>query len=345
MKAFRCLLVGLAIVTLIGLEYRYELSSWAGQQVEAGVDSVVQMSRENWGDDGPFSYPFLVRALVGGILAGLICGVISSLVVSNRMAFFSDALAHCAFAGVSLGLILYLVGLLPESSILWMTVLWGVLVAIAIVYVRESTALANDTVIGVFFAAAMGLGAILLKAVSRMNVRGFSAENFLFGDILSIAGRDLVHLSLLFLVMIGFLIWFYNRLVFASFNPSLARSRNFPVRLGNYLFIILLALIINFCLTIVGALLINALLIIPGATAGILARNLRQFFWLSILFALTASILGLFLSNAVTLEMRGRPIDLASGGVIIVIGAAVFVLAIAFAPWIRGSRGVPRSSF
>jgi zinc transport system permease protein len=166
-----------------------------------------------------------------------------------------------------------------------------------------------------------------------------------------VSGRDLIYLVILMLMMIGFLCWLYNRLVFASFSPSLARSRNFPVRLGNYLFIILLALIVNVCLKIVGVLLINALLVIPGATAAILARNLRQFFWYSVVVSLVAGLGGLLVSSLwvphvwVPGMARAEPVPLTTGGLIVVFGVGLFFLAMAVGRWVRGSKPVVRTSF
>src|SRR5438874_10227680 len=105
-----------------------------------------------------FSLGFNVRGLLAVIMVSLICGAVGSLVVGNRMAFFSDALAHCAFAGVGLGL---LIGLLLQAAprgayyqigIPIIMVAVGALVGLSIGYVREQTGLSHDTVIGVFFA-------------------------------------------------------------------------------------------------------------------------------------------------------------------------------------------------
>src|SRR5206468_1542411 len=97
-----------------------------------------------------------------------------------------------------------------------------------------------------------------------------------------VTSLDLITLVLLALVTAGLLAWLYNSLVLTSFNPSLALSRRVPVRLCSYVFIVLLALIVNLCLKIVGALLINALLVVPAATAANLCRNMRQLFWTTI---------------------------------------------------------------
>jgi zinc transport system permease protein len=275
-----------------------------------------------------FSFDFNIRSLLAVMLVSLICGAVGSMVVGNRMAFFSDALAHCAFAGVGLGL---LVGFLAEArrsgpfhdwGVPLITVTFGVAVGLAIAFVREKTSLASDTVIGVFFAGALGLGAVILKELSRIGYFT-SLEGLVFGDIVTVRSHDLLVLLLLGVVTAVVLGLLYNQLVFTSFNPSLARSRRIPVRLCSYLFIVLLALIVNLCLKIVGALLINALLIVPAATAGNLARNMRQLFWMTTAICLFVGVGGLWLSWDVARA--------GSGGSIVVLSVVLFFGSMAVA--------------
>jgi zinc transport system permease protein len=317
----------------------YEVHRWheyPGLWVDEAVDSIPR----NW-----VSTRWAAIGLVSSLIVAVICGLVSSMVVTNRMAFFSDALAHCAFAGVALGWILRLTGAASgDTGILAVMVGFGVLVGIAIAFVREQTALANDTVIGVFFAGAMGLGAVLLKAIGSTGSR-FSPENFVFGDPQGASGQDIVYLMLLLAsiaLLFGFL---FNRLVFASFNPSLARSRNFPVRLGNYLFVALLGLIVNLCLKTVGALLISALLVLPAASATNMTRNLRQFFWVSIGLSILPAIAGWWLCHEWTLSYEGRQVYLGSGGVTVVVGVIIFFVSMGLSRWTRGARASARMNF
>src|SRR5215467_12752206 len=101
-----------------------------------------------------------VHGLLAVVLVSLVCGSLGSLVVGNRMAFFSDALAHCAFAGVGLGLLISIFTETPDEllrqRITLVMVAFGVGIGILIAFVREQTGLANDTVIGVFYAGAVG---------------------------------------------------------------------------------------------------------------------------------------------------------------------------------------------
>jgi zinc transport system permease protein len=274
---------------------------------------------------------FMVKALLGILLVSLICGAVGSLVVSNRMAFFSDALAHTAFAGIAIGLLTGLaIGAVKDSmfyhqGIPFIMVALGIIVGLAIAFVRERTELASDTVIGVFFAWAMGFGALLL---STLGPRGYyKVENFLFGSPITISVLDLIILAVLAVLTLALLLFMYNQMVFTSFNPSLARSRNMSLRLCNYLFIILLAMIVNLCLKAVGALLINALLIVPAATAANLCRNMRQLFWTTMAISVTLSVLGLWLSFEVVIPMAGGDLTFGPGGAIVVLNVLLFFVS------------------
>ncbi len=279
-----------------------------------------------------FSFGFNLRALFGLLLVSLVCGAVGSLVVGGRMAFFSDALAHCSFASVSVGFLLFdaiLVGLRPAEEFWdWVTpvmVVFGMLVGAWIVAVRGRTGLSSDTVIGVFFAAAIGLAAMLRKFMQGRQ-RAFDLEDFLFGDPLLVRSHNLVHLAVLAVVTGGLLALIYNHLLLASFNPSLALSRRVPARLCNYLFVMLLAAIVNLCLRSVGALLINALLIVPAATAANLGRNMRQLFWLTVGLCVGTSVVGHWLSWEVEAFSEGH-VRLGISGTIILLCVGLFALS------------------
>src|SRR5262245_10688317 len=271
------------------------------------------------GTDGVF-----LKGTLAIIVVSVICGFVGSFVVGHRMAFFSDALAHCAFAGVALGVITTLL-LAPagekKDALDWVLppvmVAFGGLVGFAITYVREKTGLASDTVIGVFFSGAIGFGVILFGVLKSVTNR--DADMYLFGSPNFIRAIDLVVLFGVALLTAVFMYFRFNDLVFASFNPSLARSRRIPLRLYNYIFVVLLALIVNLCLQAVGILLINAVLIVPAATASNISRNMRQLFWWTMGLSLATGISGQLLSSQASLKIRGTEIPLGAGGCIVVL--------------------------
>ncbi|MBM4069314.1 MAG: metal ABC transporter permease [Planctomycetes bacterium] len=313
------------------------------QSLTGGVDSGIHWFTTLWPAGTFLSWHFNVTSMVAIILVALICGMVGSLVVGNRMAFFSDALAHCAFAGVALGLLIALFNRIPVRDftawIQLIMVVFGIAIGLGIAWVRDKTSLANDTVIGVFFAGAIGLGALVMKGVRT----GFPLESFLFGGPLEASPADLLKLGALLLVTLAVLGWNYNSLVFTSFNASLARSRQVPIRFSNYLFIALLGLIVNLCLSIVGALLINALLIVPAATAANVSRNMRQQFWLSVVLCLAFGIVGHILSWEIQIPdpTSHEPIQFGISGIIVVLSVVAFFISMAVGPMLRRRASAP----
>jgi zinc transport system permease protein len=305
------------------------------------LDQWIEWVADRFPEGTYLAEPIYLRGLLAIVLVSLICGAVGSLVVGNRMAFFSDALAHCAFAGISLALLVGMIfGLGFRALEPWVAPImvgFGIVVGLGIAVVRDKTAQASDTVIGVFFAGAIGFGAVMLKAASARAF--YSPENFLFGDIVFVTGHQIVALFGLAVVTLVFLMWMNNRLVIASFNQSLARSRRINVQLCNYLFIVLLAAIVNLCLITVGALLINALLIVPAATAANLCRNLRQLFWCSVSLCLVAGVTGQWLSRAVPVATsRGYAVHAGESGTVVVVSVILFFLSMAVGPWLKSRR-------
>lgn len=288
-----------------------------------------------------FHYRFNIVAALALILVGLNCGMVGSLVVGSRMAFFSDALAHCAFAGVSIGFVLFevfLKGVRPDSEFWnWVTpvmVIFGVMVGYGIAFVRQSTGLASDTVIGVFFAGAIGLAALIRRLITSRRL--FSLEDFLFGDPLVATGADLVGLFLLTIFTACLLGAIYNRLLLSSFNPSLALSRRVPSQLVQYLFVMLLALVVNLCLRAVGVLLINALMVVPAATSANVSRNLRQMFWRTVILTVAVGLIG----QAVSWEVEARTgLGFTVPGTVILLSVFLFIVSVWFGPRYRSWRG------
>lgn len=280
-----------------------------------------------WIANGVGTDLFVVKSVLTLIVLCLLCGTIGEMVVGNRMAFFSDAMAHCAFAGIAPGFlsnVAFAHG--DKASAAWLVpvvmVAFGIVVGMSMVYVRDRTGLANDTVIGVFFALALGFAAMLVPFVVR--VSPVNLETFLFGNLYFIPESDLVLLSAALLLVTGVFLWQYNQLMFASFNPSLARTRRMNVTLNNYLFIILLALVVNLSIKAV-VLLINALLVVPAAAAANVSRNLRQMFWLTVAFSLAAGGLGYWLSGEMSLSVGTvKDVRFGPSGVIVVASVGLF---------------------
>lgn len=263
---------------------------------------------------------FMRRAFAALVLLAPMAAVMGVQVVSFRMAFFSDAISHSAFAGVAAGLLL---GVHPQLTM----PAFGVLVGLILMAVLRNSALPSDTVIGVIFSAVMAFG---LAVVSRDAGVARNLQQFLYGDILTVTDSDVRWLAILFIAVMAFQAWGYNRLLYIGLHPVVARAHRVPVALCQYVFAGLLALVVMFSVGSVGVFLVTAMLIVPAATARNLARSAGGMFWWALLTGLTSAVAGLLLSAR---EWMGT----ATGATIILV-ACVWFAASAVVAGLRGGR-------
>jgi ABC-type Mn2+/Zn2+ transport system permease subunit len=230
-----------------------------------------------------FAMGFFQRALLAALMLSLLCGVLSVFVVLRRMAFIGVGISHSAFGGVALG---FLLGVDP----LWTGVGFAMLVAVLIEWARARGRLEEDAAIGIFFAASMALGVVLLHLSRTYNVDVFG---FLFGNILAIGRRQVAEIAVVTLAVFASLAAFFKELVFLSFDEEMAWVSGVPVAALRYFFLILLALVIIVSIYLVGIILVAALLVIPGALARNLTRDIRPMLAVSAGVAAVSSLGGL----------------------------------------------------
>ena len=239
-----------------------------------------------------FEHAFMVRALVAALIIAPLLGGMGTLIVSRKLAFFTQTIGHASLTGVALGL------LLGEPLNETYAGLYGfsLLAAILMMYLRNRTAAASDTVIGVVLAQTLGLGILMLVLVTqRFDVH--QVEALLFGSLLTLAERDLVVIGLVGMLAIPVLIGTFNPFMLLCFSPSLARARGARPLVVEYLFVLTATLVVVASLKLIGALLVLALVVVPAAAAGNVAGGLRSYFWLSVFFATFSTLAGLFLTS------------------------------------------------
>ncbi|MBL0946054.1 MAG: metal ABC transporter permease [Hydrogenophaga sp.] len=276
------------------------------------------------------AYGFVVNAVLAGLVIGPVLGGLGTLVVVKRLAFFSEAVGHAALTGVAIGILLGEPYTGPYGSLFAYCTLFGLLLN----YLRNRTGLSPDTLIGVFLAVSLSLGASLLLVLSgRVNIH--ILENVLFGSVLTVDSHDLVVLIGVAALVAGLTVPLYNRFMLASFNPQLASVRGVRVKLLDYLFVVLVTLVTVASVKVIGAILVGALLIIPAAAARLLSLSLRGFFWLSVLIATLSTQVGILLPI-------GLELPVPSGAAIILTAGALFALAAlvrGFTPALKGHAG------
>ncbi len=231
-------------------------------------------------------WDFMKNALLAILVMTPLLGLMSTMIVTGRMSFFSDALGHSAFTGIAIGCIC---GVAP----LWAAVMFSVVFALLFSFVRSRSNQAADTLIGVFSSTAVALGIF----VATLGGDSFTKYNkYLIGDILSVTPAEIGGLFLVLVAVLVFWVLCANRLTLTAIHPQLASSRGIPVGLSQTLFTVAIAVVVTLTISSVGLLILSSLLVLPAASARNVAKNLRQYHLFSVLFALIAGIGGLAVS-------------------------------------------------
>ena len=265
-----------------------------------------------------FTYAFMQRALLAGVLVGGSASLLGVLVVLRRSAFFGDAIAHASLTGVAVGILTGWNPLLAATGV-------GIGIAMSLHAVERRTRLPLDTVLGFVLPFFMAVGVLLLSLQP-----GYQPElvSFLFGSILTVSRDTLVLTVAMTLVVFGVFALLRSQLLFAAFDEEAAQLSGIRVGLILTGYHILLALVIIASIRTVGIVLANALLIIPAATAKMLARSLAHMFILAPLLGI-ASVMGGIVASYY--------LDLPSGPTIVCLSGLLFVV-IACWRWSQHSR-------
>jgi len=250
--------------------------------------------------------PFMQRALIAGTFVGFLSSYYGVFIVQRGLGFLGSGLAHAAFGGVALGVLL-------DQEPLWIAVPFTIIVALGITYVKDKTNLGGDTTIGIFFAVSMALGIIFIFLKRQYSSDAF---NYLFGSILSVTLADIIVPGILILVTI-ILAPFWKRWAYSTFDRELAETDRIPVQLDDYLLSVLIAVTIVVSIKVVGIVLIAAFLVIPPATSRLLNKSFSKMTFTSLVIGVLTALVGLWISYY---------LDVPSGATIILIQASLFFI-------------------
>ena len=251
------------------------------------------------------SYTFMKNALLAMLLITPLFGLLGTMAVDNKMAFFSDALGHSALTGIAIGV------MLGWENQMAAMLIFGILWAVLITFVKHHSKMSADTIISVFSSTSIALGLVVLS-------RGGAFAKYssvLVGDVLSITQADLIYLVLALVVTAAVWLVLFNPLMITSVNSPLARSRGVRSRLTEYAFTSLVAVAVMVSIRWVGVMLINSLLILPAAASRNIARNTAGYMRLSVLISMVCGVCGLILSYY---------LDTSAGAAVVLLCALVY---------------------
>jgi len=255
----------------------------------------------------PFKYDFMIRSLITAVLSGIMLPILGSFTINRNMGFMADAMAHATLPVIA-------IGVFWGFSISVLGVPAAILIALILGLIIRNSAVGEDTAIGIIFSSFFALGFILIKI---LNV-SVNLEDLLFGQILAVSTFDVIMISILFFTVFVILVVFFKQLLFYSFDPVGAQVRGLNVSFLNYLFLIILSLVIIGSIQTVGIILVLSMLIIPAAAAKLATKTFINSIKLSIFFGVISSVSGLYLSYYFNLP-SGPSMSLVATGLFIIV--------------------------
>ena len=260
----------------------------------------------------PFAYGYMTNAMWVSALVGGVCGFLSAYLMLKGWSLIGDALSHSVVPGVAGA---YILGL-PFALGAFLS---GGLAAAAMLVLTSRSGLKTDTVIGLIFTAFFGLGLFLISIYPT----SVSIQTITMGNILAISPEDRLQLNLIGGISAAVLLILWKDLMVTFFDEAHARTIGLRPDLLKVVFFTLLSASTVAAMQAVGAFLVVAMVVTPGATAYLLTDRFPR------LLALAAGIGGVTGFGGAYLSYF---LDGATGGVIVLLQASLFVLAFLIAP-------------
>lgn len=247
-----------------------------------------------------FQYDFMIRAFIAGLIIAVLAPLIGQFLVMRRLALISDALAHIALAGATIG---YATGISPLISSLIATTTGSTMIE----WLRKKDKNLNESVLAMFLFGSLALSSIVATASGGGTGKIIS---FLFGSIATVSEKDIILILILGVITILFTTLNFKKLFALYYDEDYATAMQYDRRYTGLIFTVVIAIVVSFSIQIVGSLLIGGLMTIPVAISTKFSKSFLETAVISIIFAISAVILGLFVSFF---------INIPSGGLIILI--------------------------
>lgn len=270
----------------------------------------------------PLGYAFFTKGLLVATLSGALLGLIGVYIVLRGMSYIGHGLSHSIFGGFAA------VQLFAAQFYILGAGLWGVASALAINAVSRRSRVGADAAIGVITTASFALGVALF---AKFGTSGPAFDNALFGSILGISTEQIIGLVAVSVITVVFVLVRYRALLFTTFDPQVAEVSGVNVRRLEAALMVVLSLAILATLTVIGVTLVAAMLVIPAVVARMLTDSFSRMLVISTVVGAASGVVGMYLSY-----FAGVP----SGTMIVLVGAAVFVVVLA----LTGGRGLRKTA-
>lgn len=248
----------------------------------------------------------LTLQLITGTVVGLGAGYLGAFMILRRMSLVGDALSHVALPGIAVALLFSINPFIGAFAALLMGIsgVW---------LLEKNTALPSETLVGIFFTVSLALGILLTPKPELLEA--------LFGDVSKVALSDVVVSGILVVVMFIIMSSISRWVVLGTISKDLTQSMNIKLNRNNYLFLLLVAVVVALGLKTTGTLLMGSLVIIPAAAAKNISQNLSSYTKLSALFGAVASFVGIYLAARLALP---------AGAIVVLSAGVIFLVTLLF---------------
>lgn len=251
---------------------------------------------------------FLPRAILVTCVAACVCAVVGCHVVLRGMSFIGDAVAHSVFPGLAIAFVC-------SGSLVLGGTLAGVGTAVLVALLSQNRRLKEDSIIGVLFVGAFGLGLVIISWAPGY---AGSLQDFLFGSLTGIPASEVPFVLIASAVIVGVFAFFHKEVVAVSLDRESARVARLPVMALDLLVYISVAGAVVISVQIIGNILVLALLITPAASARLLTNSLGAMIRTALVIGVLSSLCGIYLSWS---------LDLPAGASIVCVVTLVFIAA------------------
>lgn len=251
-------------------------------------------------------YQFFQYAIIGGVISALATSWIGLFLILRRESMISDGIAHTAFGGIALGLLL---GINPLITAL----IVSIVAVLSISYMRKKELAKSDAAIAVMLALGFSSGLIIISIAGGFNVEIFS---YLFGSILTIDQTDLLIVAVLGFASVCFFGAFYKELLSITFDEESAKVTGIPVTSFTFTFNLLVAFTIALSIKVIGVILVVALMVLPGLAALQLRQSFRGTMIVTVCLSILSVLIGILFSAVY---------NVATSGVIVFTAAGIFL--------------------
>lgn len=264
--------------------------------------------------DALLNFDFIRYSLISGLLIGFIAPLIGAFIVVRRLSLIADALSHVTLGGISFGM--FLLTIIPVFSVInpmWFGILFAVIGALLIEKLRTSFSNYQEIAIPIIMSAGIALSAIFISLAD-----GFNQEivGLLFGSISAVNISDLTTIIIITIIVLIFIVLFYKELFILSFDEEYSKVIGIPKWI-QFLFIVIVAMVISASMRVVGILLVSTLITLPIAISMRITKGFKQLIALSVILGELSVILGLIIAFYM---------NISPGGVIVVLLVLMLIL-------------------